>query len=280
MHAIHRRWLLILLCLVAAAGPLKSPATAAERNCLDDPEARVTIGGGGRAAVRPGGGGQLVLSCERCCWVPENADAKVKWSLEPASAGTVKADGHFTLRADLAPGTRIKAIGEVASGAHRRVEMEIVVIDPAPQPWAGLWREAERLPCAGAKPAAAGADVPLIREFELSEDGTFAVTWHPFERYKDYWGTYTVDRKTNAIRFTVTVATSCPRGSTSPARSRFPPPARWFSKTSTSVPRATRRASPPPAATASAVSETRTSRPAYGRTPSSTRFTAVALCMM
>ncbi|HXT23107.1 MAG TPA: hypothetical protein VN923_20325 [Thermoanaerobaculia bacterium] len=132
----------------------------------------------------------------------------MKWSLQPASAGKVAADGHFTLRADLASGTRLKAIGEVASGAHRRVEMEIVVIDSAPQPWAGVWREAERVPCAGAKPAAA----PLIQEFALLEDGTFTVTWHPFERYKDYWGTYTVDRKTNVIRFTVDGGNFVPKG--------------------------------------------------------------------
>jgi len=208
MRPIHRRWLPTLLAIAAAASSFGCPTKAAERSCLDDPEARVTIGGGGRAAVRPGGVGQLVLSCERCCWVPQNAGAKVKWSLQPASAGKVAADGHFTLRADLASGTRLKAIGEVASGAHRRVEMEIVVIDSAPQPWAGVWREAERVPCAGAKPAAA----PLIQEFALLEDGTFTVTWHPFERYKDYWGTYTVDRKTNVIRFTVDGGNFVPKG--------------------------------------------------------------------
>jgi hypothetical protein len=203
--------LLLLLAVIAVAVPA-TPAMAAPPACLDDPEARVTIGGGGRAAVRPGEGGQLVLSCERCCWVPENADAKVKWSLRPASAGTVAADGRFTLRANLVPGTRVKAIGDVARGAHRRVEKEILVIDPAPQPWAGLWSEVERLPCAGAKAVPAGAEVPLIRDFELFEDGTFAVTWHPFERRKDYWGTYTVDRKTNAIRLTVDGGNFVPKG--------------------------------------------------------------------
>jgi len=201
-----------LLTLAMTTGSGGSSAKAAPPTCLDDPEARVTIGGGGRSALRPGGAGQLVLSCERCCWVPEDADAKVKWSLQPASAGTVAADGRFTLRADLAPGTRVKAVGEVATGAHRRVEMEILVIDPAPQPWAGMWREVERLPCPGAKPAPAGTEVPLIQDLEISEDGTFAVTWHPFERYKDYWGTYTVDRKTNAIRLTVDGGNFVPKG--------------------------------------------------------------------
>ncbi|HET9768447.1 MAG TPA: hypothetical protein VFS60_16480 [Thermoanaerobaculia bacterium] len=211
MRARRERLLPVLLAL-ATAGMGGSPAVAAPPACLDDPEARVTIGGGGRSALRPGGGGQLILSCERCCWVPESADAKVRWWLQPASAGTVAADGRFTLRADLVPGTRVKAIGEVASGAHRRVEMEILVIDPAPQPWAGMWREVERVPCAGAKPAAVGVAAPLIEELELNEDGTFAVTWHPFERYKDYWGTYTVDRKANAIRLTVDGGNFVPKG--------------------------------------------------------------------
>jgi len=56
------------------------------------------------------------------------------------------------------------------------------------------------------------AAAPLMQELELREDGTFSATWHPFEHYKDYWGSYTVDRKTNAIRFTVDGGNFVPKG--------------------------------------------------------------------
>ena len=51
-----------------------------------------------------------------------------------------------------------------------------------------------------------------IQEFELHEDGTFTVTWHPFERYKDYWGTYQVDRASGALRLAVTGGNDVPEG--------------------------------------------------------------------
>ncbi|RZO84556.1 MAG: hypothetical protein EVA65_10125 [Oceanococcus sp.] len=41
-----------------------------------------------------------------------------------------------------------------------------------------------------------------IKEFELHADGRFSVTWHPFESYVDYWGTYNTNGHDIAFKVT------------------------------------------------------------------------------
>lgn len=51
----------------------------------------------------------------------------------------------------------------------------------------------------------AGCDgVEPIGEMKFAADGTFAVTFQPFETYVDYWGTYRFDPVTGALTLTVT----------------------------------------------------------------------------
>lgn len=42
----------------------------------------------------------------------------------------------------------------------------------------------------------------IIQELHLHDEG-FSVTWHPFEYYKDYWGTYKFSENDQTIVFTV-----------------------------------------------------------------------------
>ncbi len=56
----------------------------------------------------------------------------------------------------------------------------------------GRWREEAQIACG------TGADVPVapssrIGEIAFRADGSFSVTWMPFESYKDYWGTFEAD---------------------------------------------------------------------------------------
>jgi hypothetical protein len=119
----------------------------------------------------------------------------VKWSVEPASAvvldekartirvtdAAVKA-GQFTVQAT------IPNLAQPLTRAFR-------VIDPKANPVAGVWHEAGPAKCKGG-PAAADT----ISEFDISADGGFSVTWHPFETYRDYWGHYTLDAPAGTIR--------------------------------------------------------------------------------
>lgn len=38
-----------------------------------------------------------------------------------------------------------------------------------------------------------------VRELEIRADGSFSVTWRPFESYRDYWGRWSFDERTRAL---------------------------------------------------------------------------------
>lgn len=57
----------------------------------------------------------------------------------------------------------------------------------APNPLLGQWTEEVQFSC-GTKAEIVPKE-PL-KEFKLDYDGSFSVTWHPFETYVDYRGSY------------------------------------------------------------------------------------------
>lgn len=50
-----------------------------------------------------------------------------------------------------------------------------------------------------------------IEELVFHADGSFSVTWTPFEVYRDYWGTYTYDLETGSIDLEVTGGNHVPQ---------------------------------------------------------------------
>ena len=50
-----------------------------------------------------------------------------------------------------------------------------------------------------------------INELVLQEDGKFNFTAYPFEVYKDYWGTYSVDQKRHLLNFTIEGGNNVPK---------------------------------------------------------------------
>jgi hypothetical protein len=57
---------------------------------------------------------------------------------------------------------------------------------------AGVWRQSDA-DCAGAVP---------VRELIFRGDGTYSVTWTPFETYKDYWGRWRYEAKSHVLTLT------------------------------------------------------------------------------
>jgi hypothetical protein len=49
-----------------------------------------------------------------------------------------------------------------------------------------------------------------IREVVFRKDGSFDVTWYPFERYVDYWGNYALDSATGDLTITPTGGNAIP----------------------------------------------------------------------
>ena len=50
-----------------------------------------------------------------------------------------------------------------------------------------------------------------INELVLKDDGKFSFTQMPFETYKDYWGTYSLNRKTHTINFKIAGGNNVPK---------------------------------------------------------------------
>ncbi|MFN7179611.1 hypothetical protein [Hyphomonas sp.] len=98
----------------------------------------------------------------------------------PATLGP---DGRTVLiDADAASGAAIQVqarVGEASLSGRMLVYLEEAL------PLVGRWAQPE------AACAAVGAEP--VRELIFHPDGTFSLTWTPFEIYKDYWGTYTFE---------------------------------------------------------------------------------------
>ena len=120
------------------------------------------------------------------------------WSIE--GAAMLAADHRsLTIRADAPPGSeivlRFKVRGEPVVARLSVVARDAVVLT-------GRWSQQAAEGCENLEP---------VRELEFSPD-RFAVTFLPFESYKDYWGTYRFDPATGALRLSVEGGNSTPPG--------------------------------------------------------------------
>ncbi len=65
-------------------------------------------------------------------------------------------------------------------------------------PWSGCWREIRHIDCE------TGDEIEseeAIGELRLKPDGGFSITWHPFEFYTDYTGSFKVNELEGSITF-------------------------------------------------------------------------------
>ena len=104
----------------------------------------------------------------------------------------------FTIGADAAPGSEIvlsyRWHDERAEARYRVVARDAVVLT-------GFRGQRAIEGCEGLDP---------VRELEFAPGNRFSVTFMPFESYKDYWGTYSYDPATGALRMTVESGNNVP----------------------------------------------------------------------
>jgi hypothetical protein len=65
-------------------------------------------------------------------------------------------------------------------------------------PWSGCWREIGQIDCETGEEFEPDEK---IGELRLKPEGNYSITWHPFETYTDYAGTYTIDEANGTITF-------------------------------------------------------------------------------
>ena len=93
----------------------------------------------------------------------------------------------FEVKADVENGRRI-------------LSAKVYVFTRESHPLVMMWKQKAIVLCGSGKEI-----IPddSIRELIFWADGSFSVTWHPLEAYRDYWGSYAYDKKKGSIRFNV-----------------------------------------------------------------------------
>jgi hypothetical protein len=170
-------WLMVFAPGVAA-GQAGCPA--------DEPGAPVVIPE--RAlGVRPGATDTLRVLRMRGPYGPEPLpQCRPAWSLSPRAPAQVdRATGVLRVRPGAAHGTAFTVYADLGG---RRAETRIHVVDPRRNPLVGLWKQTAGTPCGS---TASAPTEEGVQELRFRADGTFDVTWIPFESYVDYRGRYT-----------------------------------------------------------------------------------------
>lgn len=130
----------------------------------------------------------------------EVPSCRPRWTLSPgAPAEVAPRSGVLRVRSDAPHDAVFTAYADLGG---RVAETRIHVVDPRRNPLVGRWHQVEGAPCDTSRSTASGQDT--IRELEFRGDGTFQVTWLPFESYADYWGRYAYDADTGRLRLEVT----------------------------------------------------------------------------
>ncbi|HEU0078076.1 MAG TPA: hypothetical protein VFQ76_10535 [Longimicrobiaceae bacterium] len=142
---------------------------------------------------------QLLASTHPGAFAPLPGGCRPAWSLPDGGPASVDAaSGVLRVAADAADGAAFPLLARVAG---REVRTVVRVVDPARSPLVGTWAQVGRTPCGAG--AAEAAPAEPIRELRFRRDGSFSVTWLPFESYTDYWGTYSHDAASGRLRLVV-----------------------------------------------------------------------------
>lgn len=127
------------------------------------------------------------------------AGCRPVWSIASGAPATLSpATGVLRVDPRAADGATFPVSVRVA---QQTAETTVRVVDRARRPLVGRWTEVARTPC-GAGAEEPPGETPL-RELIFHGNGSFSVTWTPFESYTDYWGTYTYEPRTGRLRFWV-----------------------------------------------------------------------------
>jgi hypothetical protein len=136
-----------------------------------------------------------------------------QWQFDPQDGVSFDAPtGLLQVLDNAASGRSVRIGARIAdrSPGHASVvgeEIRMARLDE--NPLLGLWREVPPARC-----AAKGSDQALdrIRELEFRANGSFLVTWQPFETYVDYWGRYAFSKPDTTLVLSIENGNFIPAG--------------------------------------------------------------------
>jgi hypothetical protein len=146
--------------------------------------------------MKPGDKREFSLGVVECCYVFEPVDTCVTWSLSPEIGATIDSEtGVFVVDPSTPSGETFTVTADVEEG-RRLVSIDVYVYTPEDNPLVGNWREEVQFECGTWQELT--PEEP-IGELQFRADGSFSVTWMPFEIYRDYWGSYRFDLEDGAL---------------------------------------------------------------------------------
>ncbi len=159
------------------------------------------------AQMQPGETREFFLGVVECCYVFEPVDACATWSVSPGDGVTLDAEtGVFTVDPATPSGEVFTVTADVEQG-RRLVSIEVYVYTLQENPLVGNWIEETQYACD------TGEEVTpeeQIRELQFRADGSFSVTWMPFEIYRDYWGSYQYNAEQGTLDLTIVAGNYVP----------------------------------------------------------------------
>ena len=199
------RWppLFLLLCCACHGG---EPGLDAVGDCpaplSEEALASLELSVNDFITLPPGASREMTLGQLECCFVLEPVDACVDWSVTPALVGAHidGKSGLLTIDPEAASGSHYVVTAIVEGGRAVR-SLDVYVVDSQQNPLIGARTEVAQLDCEGGSESLSDSG---IGELYFRADGTYSVTWDPFETYKDYWGEYSFDLESGALSLSQT----------------------------------------------------------------------------
>lgn len=144
------------------------------------------------AQARPGQTVDVNLGYDECCYFfQKRDDVCAAFSVTPEGAATIDpVTGVLAIPASTPSGTTLHVSADVQDG-DRTIDFDLHVYTYEAMPQVGVWTEREVLSCTD---GSARAPVEPIGEVVFWADGSYSVTWQPFEIFRDYLGRATIDR--------------------------------------------------------------------------------------
>jgi hypothetical protein len=162
---------------------------------------RLTLSMDQTVEMQPGQTGTFILGVVECCYFFEPVEACAAWSVRPNEGVNIDPlTGVFAVDTITPSGSVFTVSADVENG-RRVVSIQVHVFTPDANPLVGIWREEIQFAC--------GTEEEVVPEQPIGElrfgaDGTFGVTWMPFEIYVDYWGTYAHDSERGTLDLDIT----------------------------------------------------------------------------
>lgn len=119
------------------------------------------------------------------------------WTVHPENAGaSIRDDNVLVIAPTAEPGTVFTLVAHTDGGSGPELSTEVYVYSAATHPLVGRYTESSQNAC-----GAADRDPEMpVGELEFRADGTFYVTWLPFNQYIDYSGDYIYDVHTGMLQ--------------------------------------------------------------------------------